>query len=160
MRARLGSHREALLQFITDWSKIRRLLGRHLPTCFCSLGHELWLGVTRCRFCLGTNKKHSHKGCGLTKEASYFQRNRIAWYPAVLRHIAHGLDAMEARRQVDMERRVREGRDKTAAKLDKLRRQRDEEEKQILFDQRLAEVLSHVRPGFFHLACRILVRYR
>ena len=99
MRARLGSHREALLQFITDWSKIRRLLGRHLPTCFCSLGHELWLGVTRCRFCLGTNKKHSHKGCGLTKEASYFQRNRIAWYPAVLRHIAHGLDAMEARRR-------------------------------------------------------------
>ena len=149
MRARLGSHREALLQFITDWSKIRRLLGRHLPTCFCSLGHELWLGVTRCRFCLGTNKKHSHKGCGLTKEASYFQRNRIAWYPAVLRHIAHGLDAMEARRQVDMERRVREGRDKTAAKLDKLRRQRDEEEKQILFDQRLAESAVSRQAWFF-----------
>ena len=49
---------------------------------------------------------------------------------------------MEAKRQVDMERRVQEGRDKTAARLEKLRRQRDEEEQQILFDQRLAEALQ------------------
>ena len=107
--------------------------GAHLPTCFCCLCHELWQRMTCCRFCLSTNKKHGHKGCGLTKEASYFQRHHISWYPAILRHIAHGLDATEAKRQVDMERRVQEGRQKTAAILEKLNRQRDEEEKHKSF---------------------------
>ena len=84
---RLGLHRDTLVQFTRDSGRsrrIRRLLGHHLLTCVCSLCHELWQTMPRCRFCLGTDKKHGYKGRGLGTEASYFQRNHLAWYPTCL----------------------------------------------------------------------------
>ena len=50
---------------------------------------------------------------------------------AFLRHKAHGLDAADAKRLVDMEHGLQQGRQKAAAKLDKLRSQRGEDETQL-----------------------------
>ena len=73
----LGVHRDTLFQFIESWKNIRRLLAKHTPTCVCGRCHDLWHRMTRCGFCLGTNKKHGHQGCGLGKDASYYQRSQI-----------------------------------------------------------------------------------
>ena len=131
---RLGCHNEVLLQFVANWSQIQRLLRRQLPTCVCALCHDLLQKMTRCRFCLGTEKKNGHQGCGLGKEASYYRRNHPNWYPTLLRDQAHGDDTAEARRKADMDRKLHEGRQKTAEKLEKIRRKREAEEEQILFD--------------------------
>ena len=120
---RLGCHKEVWLLFVANWSQIQRLLHRQLPTCVCALCHDLFLKMTRCRFCLGTEKKNGHCGCGLGKEASYYRRNHPNWYPTLLRYQAHGDDTAEARRKADMDRKLHEGRQKE--KLEKIRRKRE-----------------------------------
>ena len=139
---RLGCHKEVLLQFLQDWSQLQRLLRRHLPTCVCVRCHDLFQRMTRCRFCLGTESKKGHQNCGLKKEASYYRRNHPNWYPTLLRYQAHGDDTGEARKKADMDRKLQEGRQKTAEKLEKIRRKREAEEEQILFHQHLAEALQ------------------
>ena len=44
---------------------------------------QLWQSMTRCRWWLGTDKKHGHRRSGLGKEA---------WYATLPRYRAHGYD--------------------------------------------------------------------
>ena len=138
----LGIHRDTLFQFIESWQMIRRLLGKHTPTCVCARCYDLWTRMSRCTFCLGTNTKNGHQGCGLGKDASYYRRYRLAWFPTLVRHQAHGCTTQQAKQNAERERLLQERRRNTEAKLDKLREQQAAQEAQILFDQELAEALQ------------------
>ena len=138
----LGVHRDTLFQFIESWKNIRRLLAKHTPTCVCARCYDLWTRMSRCTFCLGTNTKNGHQGCGLGKDASYYRRYRLAWFPTLVRHQAHGCTTQQAKQNAERERLLQERRRNTEAKLDKLREQQAAKEAQILFDQELAEALQ------------------